>query len=208
LSLYIRINYDINSYMVLPTLIYDPVSNITRSTLENSGQMNMLGSNIYVSYPLSLKWNITSNLTTIYGRVDGFINNTMVRNQGLMYYLSASSSYRFAKGWSTSGSINLNGADISLQGIENSPYRGCGFSVTKELIKDKCYFTAEASNPFSRYRNNTSTTIDATFYQERNNQRLLRSFAASLSYRLGGLKSSLKKSKKNIVNDDSGIAPY
>jgi ferric enterobactin receptor len=104
--------------------------------------------------------------------------------------------------------VNLNGADINLQGIENSPYRGCGFSVTKELMKDKCYFTAEASNPFSRYRNNTGTTNAPGFYQERTNQRYLRSFGASLNYRFGGLKSSLKKSKKGIASDDNGISPY
>lgn len=208
LSLNIRLNYDFNANMVLPTLVYDAVSNITRSTLENSGHLNMVRANIYVNYPFTSRWNVTSNLTTIYGRVDGLVNNMVVRNQRVMYYFSASSSYRFNKGWSASGSVNLNGADINLQGIENSSYRGCGFSVTKELIKNTCYFSAEASNPFSKYRNNTNTTNATTFYQEINNQRYLRSFSASLNYRFGGLKSNLRKSKKEIANDDNGISPY
>ncbi|MHA4894019.1 outer membrane beta-barrel protein [Pedobacter sp. PWIIR3] len=208
LALNIRVNYDFNSNMVFPTSLYDPVSNVTRSTLENSGHLNMLASNIYISYPLTPKWNITSNLTTIYGRVEGLVNQTIVSNQRVMYYFSASSTYRFDKGWSTAGSVNLNGADINLQGIENSPFRGCGFSLTKELAKNKCYFTAEASSPFSKYRNNTGTTNALNFHQERNNQRYARSFSASLNYRFGGLKSSLKKNKKGIANDDNGISPY
>lgn len=208
LSLYIRVNYDFYSNMVMPAQVYDAVNKITRSTLENSGRMRMVMSNVNVSYPFTSRWNVNTNLMTIYGQVDGMVNNTLVRNQRLMYYFSTSSSYRFDKGWRASGSLNLNGADINLQGIENSPYRGCGFSVTKELIKDKCYFTAEASNPFSRYRNNTSTTNGTTFYQERTNQRYLRSFGATLNYRFGGLNSSLKKTKKGIIKDDDGILPY
>ncbi|WP_165500459.1 outer membrane beta-barrel family protein [Pedobacter psychroterrae] len=208
LSLYIRLNYDFYAKMVMPAQVYDAVNNITKSTLENSGRMRMVMSNVNVSYPITSRWNVNANLLTIYGQVDGMVNNTVVRNQRLMYYFSASSSYRFDKGWRATGSVNLNGADINLQGIENSPYRGCGFSVTKELMKDKCYFTAEASNPFSKYRNNTGTTSAPTFYQERTNQRYLRSFSASLNYRFGGLKSSLKKSKKGISNDDNGISPY
>jgi len=208
LSLYIRLNYDFYSRMVMPTLVHDVADHIARSTLKNTGHMSMFMSNGYVNYPLTSRWNVNANLLTIYGQVDGLINNTVVRNQRVMYYFSASSSYRFDKGWRATGNVNLNGADINLQGIENSPYRGCTFSVTKELMNNKCYFTVEANNPFSKYRNNTNTTNASTFYQERTNQRYIRSFSASLSYRFGGLKSSLKKSKKGIANDDNGISPY
>ncbi|MES2456139.1 MAG: outer membrane beta-barrel family protein [Bacteroidota bacterium] len=208
LSLYVRVNYDFYAKMVMPAQVYDAVNNITRSTLENSGRMRMVMSNVNVGYPFTSRWNVNSNLMTIYGQVDGLVNDMVVRNQRLMYYFSASSSYRFDKGWRASGSVNLNGADINLQGIENSPYRGCGFSATKELIKDQCYFTVDASNPFSKYRNNTSTTNAPGVYQERTNQRYLRSFGASLNYRFGGLKSSLKKSKKGIASDDNGISPF
>ncbi|MES2515889.1 MAG: outer membrane beta-barrel protein [Bacteroidota bacterium] len=208
LSLYIRINYDFSSKMVMPSQVYDAVNNITRSTLQNSGRMRMVMSNINVNYPFTSRWNMNANLMTIYGRVNGLVDNMVVKNYRVMYYFAASSSYRFDKGWRASGSVNLNGADINLQGIENSPFRGCGFNVTKELIKDRCYFTAEASNPFSKYRNNTSTTNASTFYQEKTNQRYLRSFSASLNYRFGGLTSTLKKSKKGISNDDNGISPY
>jgi ferric enterobactin receptor len=208
LSLYIRLNYDYYSKMVMPAQVYDAVNNITRSTLANSGRMRMVMSNVDVGYPITSRWNVNTNLLTIYGKVDGLVENTVVRNQKVMYYFSASSSYRFDKGWRASGSVNLNGADINLQGIENSPYRGCGFSVTKELVKDRCYLSAEASNPFSKYRNNTGTTNAPAFYQERTNQRYLRSFSASLYYRFGGLTSNLKKSKKGIANNDNGISPY
>lgn len=208
LSLYVRLNCELNFKMVLPTLVYDEVDNITRSTLENTARMRMVGTMIYINYPLTSRWNTTANLMTIYGKIDGLVNNIKVSNQRVMYYFSASTSYSFDKGWSAAGSVNLNGADINLQGIENSAYRGCGFSVTKKFLKDKCYFTAQSSNPFSEYRNNTSKTNSTTFNQEITNQRYLRSFSASLSYRFGGLKSNLMKNKKGIVNDDSGISPY
>ena len=208
LSLYLRLNYDFYSRMVMPTLVYDVADHITQSTLKNTGHMSMFMSNVNVNYPLTSRWKVNVNLLAIYGQVNGLVNNTAVRNQRVMYYFSASSSYRFDNGWRATGSVNLNGADINLQGIENSPYRGCTFSVMKELMNDKCYFTVEANNPFSKYRNNTNTTNDLTFYQERTNQRYIRNFSASLSYRFGGLKSSLKKSKKGIANDDNGISPY
>ncbi len=208
MSLYIRFNYDFFSRMVMPTHVYDVADELARSTLRNTGYMSMFMSSVYVNYPFTSKWNVIGNLLVIYGQVNGLINNTAVSNQRVMYYFSASSSYRFNKGLRAIGSVNLNGADINLQGIENSPYRGCTFSITKELMSDKCYFTVEANNPFSKYRNNTNTTKAPDFYQERTNQRYIRSFSVSLSYRFGGLKSSLKKSKKGIANDDNGITPY
>jgi ferric enterobactin receptor len=208
LSLNIRLNYDLNSKMVLSTVAYDAVDNITRSTLENSGYLRMVGANVYISYPFTSKWNASSNLTTIYGRMEGLVNDMVIRNQMVMYYFSGSSSYRFDKGWTAVASVNFNGADINLQGIENSPFRGCGFSISKELIKNKFYFTTEISNPFSKYRNNSNTTNAANFYQERINQRYLRSFSISLNYRFGNLKSTFKKNQKGITNDDDGISPY
>ncbi len=208
LSLYLRLNYDLNSRLVFPILTYDAANRVTQSVLSNSGYLRMGGVSVYASYPVVSRLTASTNLTTIYGRINGLINNALVSNQRVMYYFSASSSYRFDKGWRMSGSVNLNGADINLQGIENSAYRGCGFSITKELSKNQWYFTLEANNPFSKYRNNNSTTNGENFYQERNNQRYLSNFALSLNYHFGALKSNVKKTQKVTLNDDKGISLY
>ena len=138
-----------------------------------------------------------------YGHVTAVVNNLVVENQGLMYYVSGSSGYSISKGWRINANMNMNGPNLTLQGTSNS-FIGSSFSVNKDLIKEKLSFSASANNPFAKYRYYISETNGNDFTQESNNQSYLRTYSASLNYRFGKLKSGLKKSKKAIINDDTG----
>ena len=202
-SFNIGLSYEFYNKLVMPISILDAATNITRSSFDNTGKAQVIGGNANVNYPLTKKWNLSLNAHAGYGHVTALVNNVIVENQGLMYYVSGSSGYSLNKGWRINANMNMQGPNLSLQGTSNS-FIGSSFSVNKDLIKEKLSFSASANNPFAKYRYYISETNGNDFTQESNNQSYLRTYSASLNYRFGKLKSSVKKSKKAIINDDTG----
>ena len=202
-SFNIGLSYEFYNKLVMPISILNAATNITRSSFDNTGKAQVIGGNANVNYPLTKKWNLSLNAHAGYGHVTALVNNVIVENQGLMYYVSGSSGYSLNKGWRINANMNMQGPNLSLQGTSNS-FIGSSFSVNKDLIKEKLSFSASANNPFAKYRYYISETNGNDFTQESNNQSYLRTYSASLNYRFGKLKSSVKKSKKAIINDDTG----
>ena len=118
-----------------------------------------------------------------------------------MSNFSASSEYKFDKGLRLNANININGPNLSIQTTSNS-FIGYSFTPNKELIRDKLSFSASANNPFNKYRFNNNFTNGSNFTQQSNNQSYLRNYSISLNYKFGKLKSSIKKNKKGINNND------
>lgn len=197
------LSYEFYNKLVMPVSTLNTATNITRSSFDNTGKAQVIGANININYPITKKWNISMNSHAGYGHVTAVVNNLVVENQGLMYYVSGSSGYSINKGWRINANMNMNGPNLTLQGTSNS-FIGSSFSVNKDLIKEKLSFSASANNPFAKYRYYISETNGNDFTQESNNQSYLRTYSASLNYRFGKLKSGLKKSKKAIINDDTG----
>lgn len=202
-SFNIGLSYEFYNKLVMPISILNAATNITRSSFDNTGKAQVIGGNANVNYPFTKKWNLSLNAHAGYGHVTALVNNVIVENQGLMYYVSGSSGYSLNKGWRVNANMNMQGPNLSLQGTSNS-FIGSSFSVNKDLIKEKLSFSASANNPFAKYRYYISETNGNDFTQESNNQSYLRTYSASLNYRFGKLKSSVKKSKKAIINDDTG----
>ena len=168
----------------------------------NTGKARVFGANLNINYPFTKQFNISINGQAGYGQVSALVNNEVVKNQGLMYYINGSTGYRFEKGWRANANMYMNGPNLSLQGTSNT-FIGSSFSINKDLIKEKLSFSVSANNPFAKYRYYISETNGLNFKQESNNQSYLRTFSTSLNYRFGKLKSSIKKSKKGIINDDT-----
>lgn len=189
--------------MFMPMATLNTETNITSSTPQNTGKANVYLAFINFNYPLTKKWNTSFNGNVLYAKVDALINNIIVKNDGIMYNINATTGYRFEKGWRINASLNMNGPNLSLQGASNS-FVGSSFSVNKDIVKDKLSFSAAANNPFTKFRQNINKTAGDNFDQENNNQTFFRNFNTSLNYRFGKLKSNIKKNKKGIINDDSG----
>ena len=195
------ISYELYDKLIMPTSVLDPATNITRTSFGNTGRAKVYGTNVNINYPVTKKINLTLNGQAGYGQVSGLVGNTMIKNEGLMYYISGSAGYRFEKGWRVTANGNFNGPNLSLQGTSNT-FAGCSFSMNKDIVKDKLSVSASANNPFAKYRYYISETNGPNFTQESNSQSYLRTFSASLNYRFGQLTSNIKKNKKGIVNDD------
>jgi ferric enterobactin receptor len=195
------LGYGLFKDLIMPVSIFDPVSYLTKNTYDNTGRARLFTLNVNVNYPVTKKMNVSFNGGLAHGRVHALVNNIMVRNQGLMYNLSSSASYRFEKGWRASTNIYMNGPNLSVQGSSNS-YFSSSFSVNKDIIKDKLSFAASTSNPFSKYRTNIRESFGPNFFQTSNNRVFYRGFNTNLSYKFGKLKSSIKKNSRGIRNDD------
>jgi hypothetical protein len=74
--------------------------------------------------------------------------------------------------------------------------------VNKDIIKDKLSFSAASNNPFTKYRNNHTETFGTGFNQISDSQTFFRSYSFSMNYKFGKLKEAIKKSKREIRNDD------
>lgn len=187
--------------LIMPVSVFDPTTFITLNSYDNTGRARLFTANLNLNFPFTKKMNFSFNGGLAHGRVQGIVNNILVKNEGFMYNFSSSGSYRFEKGWRLNASINANGPNLSLQGTSNS-YIGSSFSLNKDLIKDKLSFSAAANNPFRKYRTNIRESFGPDFLQTSNFQTFYRSFNTSLNYRFGKLKSAIKKNTRGIRNDD------
>ncbi|MEJ7692304.1 DUF2012 domain-containing protein [Daejeonella sp.] len=187
--------------MIMPTSAFDPATNITRSSFGNTGKALAYGADFNVNYPVTKVWSVSANGRLIHGQVRGLVNGAEIRNSGLMYGGSASSTYRLEKGWRLSGNAYLNGPSLSIQGTSN-PYVAVSLSANKDIVKDKLSFSASINNPFTKYRTNRVESFGPDFTQTNNNQQYFRGISTSLNYRFGKLKEAIKKNKRGISNDD------
>jgi ferric enterobactin receptor len=187
--------------LIFQVAVYNPETQITRTSFGNTGTARLFSGNLNVNYPITKRWNFSTNFRIAHGKVTGVVNGTEITNSGVMYQLSASTGYRLEKGWRVNANLNCNGPGVNLQGTTNSMVSP-SFSVNKDIIKDKLSFSAAANNPFTKFRKNYSTSSGPNFSQYNDRRDYFRSFNLSLNYKFGRLKEAIKKNKRGIRNDD------
>lgn len=200
-SLNLMLGYNYFNDLIMPVVVFNPATNITRSSFDNTGKARLFTFNANISYPITKKWSTSFNGRIAHGRVQGTVNGVLVKNQGFMYGASVNSGYNFEKGWRVSVNAFLNGPNLSIQGTSN-PYASTSISVNKDIVKSKLSFAVSANNPFTKYRNNIKDSFGPDFTQTNINRNYFRGVTASLNYRFGKLKESMKKNKRGISNDD------
>jgi ferric enterobactin receptor len=188
--------------LIGPISRYDNLTNITLTTFENMGKGRVVKSNIYINQPINKNWNISLNSDIRYGSFSIVLNDKQVKNEGLMHYVDLSTGYRFDKGWNVNASIANRGRDISSAQVTYNGYTSCSFSVSKEIVKSKLYFSCAVNNPFTEFRHRYETTLGSDFTQLIDNQVYFRSFSFNLNYKFGKLKDAIKKNKRSINNND------
>lgn len=187
--------------LIMPRVVTDPTTNITRTSFGNTGKASVIGATLTINYPFTnkLKFNISGMAG--YGRVKGEVNGVLLRKEGLMRNAFTSLTYRSTKAWQATASANYNGPNLTLQGTSNT-FVSTSFSVNKDFLNNKLSLSFAANNAFNKYREAINYTNGPNFTQESYNQNYQRNFTASLNYRFGKLKDSIKKNKKGIVNND------
>lgn len=200
-SLSVNLMYNWIRGLIFQVSDFDPETNITRTQYENTGGAKALGGNVNFNWPITKAWNMSLNGNVAHGWADGFSGGKPIRNQGFMYSANLSTGLRLDKGWKFSGSINLNGGDLTVQQNTNA-FVSTNFNVNKDLFKEKLTLSIFSNNPFDRYRINVTNRFGSNFFQVNNSQQNFRTTGASLSYKFGKLKEEIRKNKRGIKNDD------
>jgi ferric enterobactin receptor len=200
-NLFVNLQYNWIQGLIFPVSSYDEVTNITRTRFENTGTAKALGTNINFNYPLTQIWNLSLNGGLMHGWATGISNGQPIKNHGFMFNANIASGLKLSNGWRTGINIYVNGGQLTVQQQSNA-YISTAFNVSKDIIKDKLTFSAFTNNPYKRYRLNTTNSFGPNFDQVSHDQQNFSSFGASLSYKFGKLKESIKKNKRGISNDD------
>ncbi len=202
LSINVGLNYSFMNNLDLQVVNFDPITQITRTTYENTGESSSLGANLSISYPISNAYKVGLNGNAMYLWLAGNSDGISVTNDLLMYSLSISNSFDLNQGWRLNATLNgMSNSPTGLQGTTNG-YVSTSFSISKELITNKLSLGARFNNPFVKYRNNNSTSFGKEFSQSYTSTDYFQNFAFSLNYNFGRLKGGVNKTRRNITNND------
>lgn len=201
-SLNVSLSYNFANNTQQRILAYIEAQNLTRITSQNIGKDRLFGTNINFNYPITSKWNLSLSGNLNYIWLEGFINGTLTKNDGITGYANMNTSYKFQNTWKASLSFNYGAPDVMLQGKSND-YYFIAFSGSKDIIKDKLTFSAMVANPFQKFRAYNNYTEGINFTQERIRENIFRRASIGLSWKFGKLKGAIKKNERSINNDDT-----
>ncbi|AOM80169.1 outer membrane beta-barrel family protein [Pedobacter steynii] len=202
LSINAGLNYSFMNNLDLQVVNFDPATQITRTTYDNTGKSSSLGGNLSISYPISKAYRVGLNGNAMYLWLEGNSDGIIVNNDLLMYSLSFSNSFNLNKGWRLNATLNgVSKSPTGLQGTTKG-YISTSFSVSKQLIADKLSLGARINNPFVKYRNNDSSSFGKEFNQYYTSRDYFQNFTFNLNYNFGRLKGGVNKTRRNITNND------
>lgn len=201
ISFNVMLGYSFFRDLIFPVAVYDTTSGITRTSYGNSGNAKLPNIALSTGLPMGKQLMVNANARFAYGIVSGIVNDVLIRNEGLMYNVSLSVSYKLPHQFRLNGSVYGTGPSVSLQGTTNA-FVSSSLSLSKELFDGKLALSAAVNNPFNKYRNNYRYTFGPDFEQHAYNRDYFRSFQFSANYKFGKLKEAVRKSRRGIRNDD------
>lgn len=201
-NLNIGLSYSFSNKVDLKVSTYDPLTNITKTTFENSSKASRLGLDYYFNYPVTKKLNLSINGNSALFFISGTVNNIFVKNDIFTYYFYLSANYQFDNNWNVSS--NLEGNSKMPAGLQSTTnvFVGSSFSVNKSILNNQLSFSASINNPFSKFRRSVTETLGDRFYQNNYVKDYYRSFGVSIQYKFGKLKDEIKTTQRKINNND------
>lgn len=173
---------------------------ITHNTYGNIGRNQTVGTNLYVS------WTPTQMIRTY---LNGGVNytdiqsteNSSLRNSGFSGRAFGGLTFTFPHDFRLGANGGAFMSRVQLQ-TDQSPFYFYSFSVMKSFLDKKLDLSLNLQDLFSKYRETSSTTTGDGFWQESLYNRPMRNLRLSVTYRFGNLKTSMKKIKRGISNED------
>lgn len=198
----IGIGYSFSSNIDLKVSMFNPVSKITTAVFENTGKASRLGIDYNLNYPVTKNLNVGLNGNLAYFWIKGFADNKPVENNMLTCYFVLSAGYHFKNDWQINSDLNVLSQNPSGLQNKSNGLVSSSFSISKNLLNNKLSFSAYVNNPFTKFRNNNSTSFGYNFEQTNSVKEYFRAFGFSINYKFGKLSEDLKKSRREIRNDD------
>ncbi|PAW93247.1 hypothetical protein CKK33_06935 [Mucilaginibacter sp. MD40] len=201
-----RHNIDDLSQFTTPYAVLDvngrEYTNVLLTQRINLGTQTSIGTNIFASVPVTKKLNLRTNIFLIH-RENSIIDPNNAQNnldvKAFQYRLNLNTSYQFGNNFMAEAFVNYNSSTRTLQG--NRPkFFFYNFAVRKQFWNKNASIGLAATNPFSNYINQYSTTKGPTFNQSSLRQLPFQSFGITLSYKFGKLEFAKDKNKEDRDN--------
>jgi outer membrane receptor protein involved in Fe transport len=203
-NIYISVVSRFNSHDIKPyTFFYSSYkigdstySNVSLSTRTNIGLENRTGLSISGSIPVTRQLTMRTNIFMSNRRVVNELSANHVTN-GFDARFNLNATLQLPHNLVLEGFGNYNTSVNNIQG-KQPQFFAYTFALRKFFLNKKASFGFTATNPFSQYINQVTTTTAANYYSY--NLRLVpyRSFGISLSYKFGKLE--FKKNKEDDNN--------
>ena len=172
----------------------------------NIGREVTEGINLYGSVPVTDKLSLRSNMFFANRITD---NPGSAQVSGFTYRINLNSSYDFGNNLAAEFFINYRSSQPGIQGTRPA-FSFYDIAVRKQFLNKKLSVGLTASNAFSQYIDQRSTTFGPNFNQSSLRQIQLRSFGINLSYRFGKLEFKKEKQPQqqqpqdNMPPDENG----
>ena len=200
-SVFLATDYIFVHNFQLMVTTFDPATQITTATYQNTGKgdgIDLIGN---LNYNVSHQYSISFSSNSTRFSLSGTSGNSIVYLHRWMTMEELNNTLRLDKGWSFNASVRYNSSQpTSIQGYTNG-FFNTSLGMNKEIVKG-LYFAVAVNNPFKKSRDIVNTTTGPDFLETNINQTYYRSARFSLNYNFGKLNSELKKNKKGINNND------
>ncbi|WP_051884672.1 outer membrane beta-barrel protein [Chryseobacterium luteum] len=202
ISLNLGLGYSFSNKIDLKVSTYDPATNITKTTYENSSSVSRLGLDYNLNYPVTKKFTVSVNGNSAYFFINGKVNEVETQNNLFTYYIYFSANYQFENNWNVGSNLEINSRmPASLQSTTNA-FTGSSFSFSKSILDNQLSFSAYINNPFNQFRKAVTETNGTAFYQNNYVRDYYRSFGFNITYKFGKLRDEFKETKRKIQNND------
>lgn len=201
-NLNLGLGYSFSNKIDLKVSTYDPATNITKTTFENSSRASRLGLDYSLNYPVTKKLTLSINGNSAFFFINGKVNDVEAENNLFTYYVYLSANYQFGNNWNINSSVEVNSKmPAGLQNTTNA-FTGSSFSISKSILDNQLSFSAYINNPFTKFRKAITETLGTDFYQNNYVRDYYRSFGFNITYKFGKLKDEVKSTRRKIQNND------
>lgn len=198
ISLNLGLGYSFSNKIDLKVSTYDAVTNITKTTFNNSSSASRLGLDYNVNYPVTQKF--TGNVAYFF--IKGKVNGVEIEKNLFTYYVYVSANYQFENHWNVNSNLEINSRmPAGLQSTTND-FTGSSFSFSKSILDNQLSFSVYITNPFNKFRKAVTETNGTDFYQNNYVRDYYRSFGFNITYKFGKLRDDIKSTRRKIENND------
>ncbi len=202
INLNLGLGYSFSNKIDLKVSAYEPETNITKTTFENSSSVRRLGLDYNLNYPVSRKFTLSVNGNSAFFFIKGKVNDIETENNLFTYFMHFSANYQFENSWNVSSNLEINSRmPAGLQSTTNA-FTGSSFSFSKSILADSLSFSAYINNPFNPFRKAVTETDGYNFYQNNSINDYYRSVGFNITYKFGKLKDDFRETKRKIKNND------
>jgi hypothetical protein len=201
-SFNIGLAYSFSNNIDLRVSTFDPLAKLTTTTFRNTGSASRLGVDYNVQYPINAQMNMGINGNFAQFWISGEADSRPVKNNLFTYYAAVNANYRLKEKWQFNGDLTINSENPSGLQSKSNAFVSTSLSVSRNAFNNKLNFSAYINNPFTKFRDNISSSFGYNFTQTSLVRDYFRAYGLSVNYKFGRLNKDLKTGKRKIRNDD------